>query len=80
MTMLFSADVKLAGTCYVNATSQAEAKEKIERWLRREAPLEFSGPGISELRFDNPNLPEISLSPAFTAHGIWEGQLPQEVE
>lgn len=67
---LYLIDVRLAGTVYVRADSPEEATQKAERFMKDE-PFEFEGLGISGRRFDDPLLPDISLSPAFTGHGVW---------
>jgi hypothetical protein len=70
---LYMIDVKLAGSVCAKADSAEEALEKIKRFLA-ETNLEFVADGeiISGRAFNDPALPEVSLSPAFSSHGIWD--------
>jgi hypothetical protein len=64
---LYSIDIKVVATAYVKANSEEEAREKA-KGLHMDG-LEVSGdPLISERRYDDPELPEISLSPAMTIY------------
>lgn len=62
---LYSMDVELRGTCYVKAKSRDEAREKALAFMQKSS-LELSGPYISSRPFQDPDLPEISMSPAFS--------------
>lgn len=64
---LYCAEITIAATVYVQAKNKTEAKKMI-----RELHHDISEDGFSELisgaRFDDPDLPEISLSPAMTLY------------
>jgi hypothetical protein len=67
---LYSADVKIAGTVYVKARSLREAT-RMARAFAKGATFHFDGEDISDRSFADPALPDISLSPAFSGHGLW---------
>jgi hypothetical protein len=54
----------MACTAYVKAISADAAREIAAYALQADEPI------ISGLRFDDPNLPEVSLSPAMTLQAI----------
>lgn len=67
---LYSFDIRLVATVYVKAKNRNEALRKA-RALHLGSIEIGSAVGdvpISELKFDDPNLPEISLSPAMTIY------------
>jgi hypothetical protein len=64
--VIYRMDVKIIGTAYVRADSPEEARTKIDEQLIGEW-IEVAGDElISGFRFDDPALPEVSLSPAMT--------------
>lgn len=75
MPRLYRIDVKVCATAYIKAKSQAEAVTKAKALKGRciySGLDEFDIP-ISGLAYDDPALPTLSVSPAMTCHGIWEG-------
>jgi hypothetical protein len=72
---LYSVDVKICATAYVKANSPEEALKKVvEQYGGQPGALVEVGESddVSGRRFDDPELPDISLSPAMTAYGPWE--------
>ena len=69
MAKIYSCELMVAATLYIRAESLEEA-EKIAstmggQWLSSD-PRDPSDIPVSGLRFDDPDLPPISLSPAMT--------------
>jgi hypothetical protein len=66
--------VKIAATAYIKARSAAEAlriaKEMKYDALELREDMHQEVP-ITGRRYDDPDLPDISLSPAMTIHGPW---------
>jgi hypothetical protein len=83
MTNLYSIDIKIYGTAYIKADSEEKALEiakslhmdGIELREDRDAEIPITGQ-----RFDDPDLPELSLSPAMTLYGPDEDVTPDLVE
>ncbi|MCV0350235.1 MAG: hypothetical protein K5863_09170 [Nitratireductor sp.] len=71
--MVYRVDVLICGTAYIQASSPEEAQAVLDKYHQTEAN-EF----ISELRLDDPNLPELSLSPAMTLYGKFSDDTPME--
>lgn len=69
---VYSVDIKLAATVYVRADNAKEARRMASNFSKN--CFEFRGEDISSLEFDDPRLPDVSLSPAMTGHGIWPEQ------
>ena len=71
---VYSIDLKLAASLFVKANSATEAYDKIRTWVAHHEGIELTPDGelISERPFDDPALPECSLSPAVTCHGVWD--------
>jgi hypothetical protein len=66
---IFSADIMICATVYVKAESEAEAIAKIGELRNTSLELEIDEHGelpISGRRFDDPGLPDVSLSPVMT--------------
>jgi hypothetical protein len=61
---VYSCDVQIAGTAYVKASNKTEAQKKLRAFV--DSCIEVHGPEISDQRLDDPDLPEVSLSPAMT--------------
>jgi len=70
---VYSIDLKVCATVYIKASSAAEALDKARKLTMRSfAIMDNDGDvPLSGLKYDDPNLPEISASPAMTIHGIW---------
>lgn len=82
---VYAIDVQICATAYIRAENKTEAREKV-RALRGASPtilvtdtgarpilqdLDHAGDvPISGRRLDDPKLPDVSLSPAMTIHGI----------
>lgn len=82
---VYRRDVMICATVYIKASSP-EAADKVLRGIEMSG-LQVSedqdyegGTPISGARFDDPNLPKISLSPAMTIHGHWPGSTMEEAE
>jgi hypothetical protein len=74
----FQFDVKIYGTVYVRAATEAEARERARKLKGDLLELEPGLAGdveISGKQFDDPELPDVSLSPAMTIDGL-EGDDP----
>ena len=84
----FQVDVKIAGTLYVKAETEKEARLLINKQFLGgklqllEVAEEQGAPNndpdniyVSGLPFDHPELPILSLSPGMTIHGPWETPL-----
>ena len=74
---MWSIDVQIAGTLYVRAPNAAKALAMAKQALEGGAGLEVedicSEIAISGLRYSDPDLPAVSLSPAMTVHDLWPG-------
>ena len=69
MTNLYSCDLRVWCTAYVKAKDKAEALEKIKDMIG--FTVQFTNGGesnveVSGARFDDPDLPEASISPVGT--------------
>jgi hypothetical protein len=74
---LYSINVRIYATAYIKADSEREAR-RIARelkgdvlQLREDEDAELP---ISDRQYDDPDLPDVSLSPAMTIHGIDRGE------
>lgn len=65
MTKLYRVDLTIHATAYVRAVSEADAVN-ISQQYDGEATEDNFKEITSEQRFDDPNLPEFSISPAMT--------------
>lgn len=70
---LFQAEIVLNATAYIKAETAEEARTKLTAWIE-EWDVELEGDGISDLMFQDPDLPEVSVSPAMTPE--YDGSLP----
>lgn len=68
---VYRIDVKLCGTAYVRAKDEKDARRKAKEFSKEW--FEVRGDVVSHLSFDDPRLPDVSLSPAIAGHGIWPG-------
>lgn len=62
-------DITVCATVYVKAESAKQAMRDIR--ALKGTGLELAGTMISGEAFASPTLPQISLSPAMTVHGLW---------
>lgn len=69
---IFSADVKVAATVYIKASTADEARRKFLETFADMTALYSDGNLFSDRRFDDPKLPEVSLSPSMTVLGLYE--------
>lgn len=79
---LYSIDVKLYATAYIKARSPGEAL-KIARELKDCSPSILDHAGdvpVCGAIFSDPELPDVSLSPAMTIHGPDRGARPDIAE
>ncbi|MEQ1950890.1 hypothetical protein [Mesorhizobium sp. CN2-181] len=70
---LYSLDIKICATAYIKAETEEEAlaiaqgmTDSIELQTDEEKEIAISG-----RQYDDPDLPDISISPAITFHGPW---------
>ena len=76
---LWGVDVIVYATAYIRAGSADEALT-IARGLKRSV-IEVEGDGdlaVLDLSYDDPDLPDVSLSPAMTVAGPVDGAVPAE--
>lgn len=83
MSKIYSIDVTIAATVYIRADTRAAAIEQA-RALEEGKCIEVgeSEDGdipVSGLRYDDPDLPDLSLSPGMTVTGLW-GDPEQDLE
>jgi hypothetical protein len=84
---VYRVDVQIAGTAYIKAENEEQALEKakelndatIEVPLLGGQDVPAADVTISGRRFEDPKLPEVSLSPMLTVHGVWPGAEVEEV-
>jgi len=82
---IYSIEVQICATAYIKASSKRDAM-KIANELKSNyihLPDDSGLCGnveICDKRFDDPALPNASLSPAMTIHGVWPGATPEEAE
>jgi hypothetical protein len=81
---IYRQDIKLYATVYVRADDADDAAGKIAG-LHLQALEFFDDAGandvpISDKGYTDPELPDISLSPAMTIHGPDVGSIPELVE
>jgi hypothetical protein len=72
---VYQFDVQIAGTLYVKANSEKDALF-LAQTASNLATLNVADAGGSEIPISSEHLPEISLSPEMTVHGIWEERYP----
>lgn len=71
---VFSCDIRIAATVYVKAKTLKQAKEMVAAMYGDAMRIpngKYEDVVISGTRYDDPKLPEISLSPCFTVHNAW---------
>lgn len=70
---LYSVDVAICATAYIKADSHAEALAAArELYLASPDILDSGGDlPVSGTRYSDPDLPDVSLSPAMTCYGPW---------
>jgi hypothetical protein len=77
---VYSVDVQMVGTAYIKANSEEEALVAARAFFKfpegtetiPDQPDCLEDGSFCDLRLDHPDLPDISLSPALTFHGIDE--------
>jgi len=67
---LYRIDLRVCATAYVKARSKKEALKKVADQKMDELVV-GEDDRISGRKFDDPSLPDISVSPAMTIHGRW---------
>lgn len=74
---VYQIDLKVAATAYIKANSPREARKIAEEHFKN-AVLTLPGGDngeieVSECQFDDPDLPDVSISPVMTINGPYEG-------
>lgn len=72
---LYQVEMQVCATAYIKAKNAVEARE-IADGLKYSSPSILDSGGDVEVcgrQFDDPDLPDVSLSPAMTIHGVWPG-------
>jgi hypothetical protein len=72
---VYAVEVKICATLYVRATDEATALKLAAQTSGDMLQVRDDGGSeidISGAPLNDPALPEISLSPAMTCHGIWD--------
>jgi hypothetical protein len=69
---LYSIDIEVVATAYIKANSKAEAIELAKTIQFDDIEVDNAGGCdlISDLKCDDPDLPQVSLSPSMTIHGF----------
>jgi hypothetical protein len=67
--MIYSVDVIVYATAYIRAGSPEEALEIAKGRTMTQFDFSLSDPDVSNLKYDDPDLPDFSLSPLATYHG-----------
>ena len=68
MTRLYRAEKRLYASVCVGAPNKTAARRMAREFANN--VFEFSGDFVSDRDLDDPDLPEISLSPTMTGHGL----------
>lgn len=79
---VYGVEIKICATAYVKARSEAEAIEEVRKLDGTFLELQEddgNDPPISNRRYDDPSLPDISISPAMTVYGPWDQDATAEV-
>ncbi len=82
-TKLYSICVRVYATAYIKASSHAEARSKARKLFNTVLELPPGKHGeveISGKAFTDPDLPDISLSPAMTVYGIDDSSKTERVD
>ena len=77
MSKIYSIDVRIYGTAYIRAESPEAALVKAKELADTGIGLE--GDEVADCMLDDPEMPEVSLSPAATIKGPDEGDHCTEV-
>ena len=81
---VYSIDIMFAATAYIKADNEAEAfaiAKALKNTARHFVEDDDMDLPINGRQFDDPDLPEVSMSPAMTCYGPWdEKTLPDLVE
>lgn len=72
---IYQIDMQVCATAYIRAKNADEARKIAEELTYGSPAIADSGGDVevSGRRFDDPDLPDVSLSPAMTIHGPWPG-------
>lgn len=73
---VFDIDVKIAGTLYIKAETKEQAEEILKELFEEGSEIIYT----SGIDFEDKALPAVSLSPAMTVYGPWEGQKLQRAD
>lgn len=77
---LYRIDIKICGTAYIKAHTAEEAKAKCnEHFKCTGMELIVDNDKISGKRYDDPKLPEVSMSPAISFYGPWSPKITPEL-
>lgn len=71
---VYSVDMRLAATIYVKAESEKEARDKALTFAAESFEFLPDAVTVSDAAMDDPNFPEISLSPVMTGWGLYGGK------
>lgn len=79
---VYRVEVQIAATAYLKAKNKKEATKWAEALKGTTIEVKTTAGDIetSELQFDDPELPDTSLSPAMTIVGPWAGDEPELAE
>lgn len=82
---LYRIEVKICGTAYIKAESPEAAMEVANQSLSDRGFVVCEDPVdedafVSELEYDDPRLPNVSLSPYMTVKGAWPLGCVEEAE
>jgi hypothetical protein len=76
---VYSIDIKICATAYIKAKSEEEALEFAKREFHSDCGMELPDDlhwlevPITGMSYDHPDLPDVSLSPAMSFHGPFDG-------
>jgi hypothetical protein len=81
---IYRQDVKICATAYIRADSAEEAARIVKEKLSDTGAELPVGEGIeiavSDRMFNDPRLPDVSLSPAVSFYGAWDRLSPEDVD
>lgn len=75
---IYSIDIKLCATAYIRASSAEEARNILKQHIGETEGIEGEDDVrdiVDDSRFDGPNIPEFSISPAVTYYGPWSDNI-----
>ena len=77
---LYQVDVTIAATAYIKAESETDAIRKARQLIGGTLEVQdgkYDGVEVSGLSYDNPELPDTSLSPAMTIVSVSDDSVEQ---